>query len=113
GSTWSRSAFQPAPPRSSSLHCAHDLDLLALTQLGPRPGAARHNLAVDGHRHAAALALDTGLVNGCLDRRSAGQLLPLAVEENSRHRPTPACSGASRAATCSAVSGASRTPLRK
>jgi len=114
---------------STSLHGRHDLDLVAVPEWRGGPGAARHDLAVDGSRDAGRRRRQ--LRYGERDRAAVGQVARLAVEFHlNAHRVPPAGaraakrpgpngshSGAggwpvSQATIASAVTGDIRMPFR-
>src|SRR4051812_43298468 len=109
---------------SATLHRLHDLDAGAVAQRHLVPRAARHHLAVERDRNAAALARCAGGGHGRAHRRAVLELVPLAVEHdvhavalaakragaNGSTAPGGA-SPATIAATAAAVIGASSTPL--
>ncbi len=112
--------------RSATLHRLHDLDALALAQRHLVPAPARHDLAVECHRHAAALASARRLPSRrrARSRRRRGRgrspFSTTLIPPPSR-RSAPGANGATvsggdspatMAATAAAVIGASRTPLR-
>src|SRR3984957_9373184 len=124
-----------APVISASLHRGDHLDLVAVPQRRPRPGAPRHDLPVDGRRDPAGLASgpardlagDRG--HQGVHRRAVGQLARFPVDgqpdahqdltpavnragENGAHSARAGCP-VSQAVTASAVTAESRIPLRK
>src|SRR3984957_7602108 len=120
-----------APVISASLHRGDHLDLVAVPQRRPRPGAPRHDLPVDGRRDPAGLAGGLAGDRGHqgIHRRAVRHLARLAVDgqpdahqhltpaanragENGAHSAWAGCPG-SQATTAAAVTAESRIPLRK
>src|SRR5688572_719145 len=121
----------------SALDCMHHLDRLALGEDALGPLAARHDLALHGHRHSALGVRRTGSSHRIGDARTGLEIARLAVHHDlhvATDEPAPARREAtdppkragsatassrggdsprSRATTPSAVSGANKIPLRK
>src|SRR4051794_8296685 len=93
---------------SATLHRLHDLDALAVAKRLLVPAPARHHLAVERDRDAARLGRGACCHDRVAHARAVFELARLAVQ----HDPH-ACTPASISATALAVTGASRTPLRK
>src|SRR6185503_16530621 len=116
---------------STSLDRAEQLDPLTLSQLEPVPLAAWHDLGIHSHREPSpVVAVTVDLAHEACDRDPVRNLPGLAVQ-NDPHRSTSAsrpalkrsgengtssCGGSPptiMSTTASAVSGASRIPLRQ
>src|SRR4051812_15855788 len=93
---------------SATLHRLHHLYARAVGERHDAPAAARHHLAVERNRHAAALL---GRAGGEHRVAHAGRLLELVLLAV-QHDPHATPAGTSISATASAATGASSTPLR-
>src|SRR4051794_26222448 len=79
---------RPAMTKPSAiLHRLHDLDVRALRQRLVVPATARPHLAVERHRHAAALAGRAGGHDRVAHARTLAQVVLLAVQQDPHATP--------------------------